>query len=173
MSTFIWGKIKFKRKIIINNYQRNSILVFFSNQKNDLFQNDLEDNELYFNIACGYDKMVNPSLYNMKYLNCDDSYFSINALKKEDDLSLCFGKLFMRILDLQNVIKEIFTDRNVLQITYYHTETGNESSIEEYELVDWDLEEFAYKFFTEIKKNNGFTPTIKVVFNKEKNGKNN
>ena len=51
-------------------------------KKNDLFQSDLEDNEIYFNIACGYDKMVNPPLYKMKYLNCDDSYFSINALKK-------------------------------------------------------------------------------------------
>ena len=81
MSTFIWGKIKLNKKIIIDNYQRNSILVFFSDQKNDLFQDDLEDNEIYFNIACGYDKMVSPSLYEMKYLNCDESYFSINALK--------------------------------------------------------------------------------------------
>ena len=38
MSTFIWGKIKLNKKIIIDNYQRNSILVFFSDQKNDLFQ---------------------------------------------------------------------------------------------------------------------------------------
>ena len=37
MSTFIWGKIKFNKKIIIDNYQRNNILVFFSNQKNDFF----------------------------------------------------------------------------------------------------------------------------------------
>lgn len=28
MSTFIWGKIKLNKKIIIDNYQRNSILVF-------------------------------------------------------------------------------------------------------------------------------------------------
>ena len=74
MSTFIWGKIKFNKKIIIDNYQRNNILVFFSNQKNDLFQNDLEEDEIYFNIACGYDKMVNLSLHKMKYLNCADSY---------------------------------------------------------------------------------------------------
>ena len=65
MSTFIWGKIKLNKKIIIDNYQRNSILVFFSVQKNDLFQDDLEDNEIYFNIACGYDKMVSPSLYEL------------------------------------------------------------------------------------------------------------
>ncbi len=171
MSAFIWGKIKFNKKKFIDNYQRNNILVFFSNQKNDLFQNDLEDNEIYFNIACGYDKMVNPSLYKMKYLNCDESYFSIDALKIEDNLDPYFEKLFLRILNLQNVIKEIFNDRNVQQITYYHTESGNESSIDEYELVDWNLEEFAYKFFAEIKNNNGFTPTIKVVFNKSDNDK--
>ena len=35
MSTYIWGKIKLNKKIIIDNYQRNSILVFFSDQKND------------------------------------------------------------------------------------------------------------------------------------------
>lgn len=171
MSTFIWGKIKIDKKIIMDNYQRNNILVFFSNQKNDLFQIDLEDNEIYFNIACGYDKMVNPSLYKMKYLNCDDSYFSVNALKNEDDIEPYFEKLFLRILDLQNVISEIFNDKNVQQIMYYHTESGNESSIDEYELVDWSLEEFAYNFFTEIKNNNGFTPTIKVIFNKSNNDK--
>ena len=51
MSTFIWGKIKLNKKIIIDNYQRNSILVFFSDQKNDLFQDDLEDNEIFWEIA--------------------------------------------------------------------------------------------------------------------------
>lgn len=171
MSTFIWGKIKFNKKIIMDNYQRNNILVFFSNQQNDLFQNDLEDNEIYFNIACGYDKIVHPSLYKMNYLNCDDSYFSVNAFKKDDNLEPYFENLFSRILELQYVIKEIFDNKNVEKITYFHTESGNESSIDEYKLVDWNLEEFAYKFFTEIKNNNGFTPTIKVVFNKSNNDK--
>ena len=166
MSTFIWGKIKFYKKIIIDNYKRKNILVFFSNYKNDLFEIDLEDNEIYFNIACGYDEMINLTLYKMEYLNCHESYFSINALKKKDDFELCLEKLYLRILDLQNVIKEIFNNENVEQIVYYHTETGNENSIDEYELVDWKLEEFACKFFEEIKNNKGFTPTIKVVFNK-------
>ena len=31
---------KFNRKIILDDYQRKSILVFFSDQKNDLFQDD-------------------------------------------------------------------------------------------------------------------------------------
>ena len=167
MSTFIWGKIKLNKKIIINNYQRKSILVFFDDKKNDLFQSDLEENEIYFNIACGYDQMVNPSLYKMNYLNCNESYFSINALKKDDDLQSCFEKLFLRIQYLQDVIKEIFDNKNVEQLTYFHTESGNESSIDEYELVNWNLEEFANKFFIEIKNNKGFTPTIKVVFNKK------
>ena len=111
--------------------------------------------------------MVNPSLYKMNYLNCNESYFSINALKKDDDLQSCFEKLFLRIQYLQDVIKEIFDNKNVEQITYFHTESGNESSIDEYELVNWNLEEFANKFFIEIKNNKGFTPTIKVVFNKK------
>ena len=173
MSTFIWGKVKFNRKIILDDYQRKSILVFFSDQKNDLFQDDLEEDEIYFNIACGYDKMVKPSFYNMNYLNCNESYFSINAFKKRDELEAYFKKLFLRILDLQNVIQEIFHNKSVEKITYYHTDSGNENSINEYELVDWNLEEFAYKFLTEIKNNKGFTPTIKVVFKKSNNGKRN
>lgn len=115
--------------------------------------------------------MVSPSLYEMKYLNCDESYFSINALKKVNDLEPYFEKLFLRILELQNVIKEIFNDKNVQRITYYHTDDGNENSINDYELVDCDLEEFAYKFFMEIKKLKGFTPTIKIVFSKSNNDK--
>lgn len=167
MSTFIWGKIKLSKKIMINDYQRKSTLVFFSDEKNDLFQCDLEENEIYFNIACGYNQIVNPLSYQMHYLNCDDSYFSINALENKDDLESSFERLFLRILDLQDVIKEIFNNKNVERITYFHTETGNENSIDDYELVNWKLEEFAKKFFAEIKKNKGFTPTIKVVFNKD------
>lgn len=166
MSTFIWGKIKFNKKIIMDNYQRNNILVYFSNKKNDLFLDDLEDNEIYFNIACGYDKMLNLSLHEMNYLNCEESYFYLNVFKKVDNLEPYFENLFSRILELQNVIKEIFDNINVERITYFHTETGNESSIDEYELVNWNVEEFAYKFLAEIKNNMGFTPTIKVVFDK-------
>ena len=152
MSTFIWGKIKLNKKIIMENYQRKNILVFFSGEKSDLFQCDLEENELYFNIACGYDKMVNLLSYKMNYLNCNEYYFSINSFKKTDDLQPYFEKLFLRILDLQDVIKEIFNNQNVERITYFHTETGNENSIDDYELVNWKLEEFAKKFFEEIKK---------------------
>ena len=152
MSTFIWGKIKLNKKIIMENYQRKNILVFFSGEKSDLFQCDLEENELYFNIACGYDKMVNLLSYKMNYLNCNEYYFSINSFKKTDDLQPYFEKLFLRILDLQDVIKEIFNNKNVERITYFHTETGNENSIDDYELVNWKLEEFAKKFFEEIKK---------------------
>lgn len=166
MSTFIWGKIKFNKKIEISNYQRKNILVLFSDKKNDLFQIDKEENEIYFNIACGYDKMINPLLYKMQYLNCNEFYFSINALKKKDDLNDCFEKLFLRIVEIQNVIKEIFNDNNVEKIVYFHTDTGNENSIDEYTLVHWEIDEFAEKFFTEIKNNMGFTPTIKVVFDK-------
>lgn len=96
--------------------------------------------------------MVNTSLYKMNYLNCDDSYFSLNALKKVDKLESYFKKLFLRILELQNVIEEIFENKNVEEIAYYHTESGNENSIDEYELVNWNLKEFAYKFFFRGKK---------------------
>ena len=65
MSTFIWGKIKLNKKTIIDNFQRKNILVYFSYEKNDLFLCDLEENEIYFNIACGYDEMVNLSSYKM------------------------------------------------------------------------------------------------------------
>lgn len=166
MSTFIWGKIKLNKKTIIDNFQRKNILVYFSCEKNDLFLCDLEENEIYFNIACGYDEMVNLSSYKMNYLNCDEHYFSINALKKTKDLQPYFEKLFSRILDLQDVIEEIFNNENVDRITYYHTDDGNENSIDDYKSVDWKLAEFAEKFFAEILKNKGFTPTIKVVFNK-------
>ena len=166
MSTFIWGKIKLNKKTIIDNFQRKNILVYFSYEKNDLFLCDLEENEIYFNIACGYDEMVNLSSYKMNYLNCDEHYFSINASKKTKDLQPYFEKLFSRILDLQDVIEEIFNNENVEWITYYHTDDGNENSIDDYKSVDWELAEFAEKFFAEIFKNKGFTPTIKVVFNK-------
>ena len=147
MSTFIWGKVKLHKKIIMNNYQRDNILVFFSNIKNDLFQNNLEENEIYFNIACGYNKMIDPAFYKMNYLNYDEAYFSINAIKKDDDIQSCLKSLYLRILNLQNVIKEILDNKNVEKITYFHTDSGNENSIDEYKLVNWNIDEFANKFF--------------------------
>ena len=76
------GKLKLNKKVVINNYQRKNILVFFSDKKNDLFECDLEENEIYFNIACGYNKMIEPSFYKMDYLNCSDSYFFYKCSKE-------------------------------------------------------------------------------------------
>ena len=167
MSTFIWGKLKLKGKKIIKDYQRNNILIYFSNEKNDLFQTDLEENEIYFNIACGYNKMIDLSSYKEHYLNCEESYFFLNVPKKAKDMHPYFEKLFLRIKDLQDVISEMFNSNSVEKITYFHTDTGNENSIDEYELVNWRLEEFADKFFIEILLNRGFTPTIKIIFDKK------
>lgn len=167
MSEFIWGKIKLKAlPENFNSYQRGNILVFFSIQKNDLYMSDLENKEIYFNIACGYEEMIYPYNYKMNYLNCNEEYFSLNAPKREKNLEPYFDELYTRIKNLQEVITEIYERPEVEKITYYHTDTGNEVSIDEYEFVDWKLEKFADKFFEAIKASNGFTPTIKVVFAK-------
>lgn len=167
MSTFIWGKLKLKEKKVIKDYQKNNILIYFSNEKNDLFQTDLEENEIYFNIACGYNKMIDLSSYKEHYLNCEESYFFLNAPKRAKDMHPYFEKLFLRIKNLQDVISGMFNSNCVEKITYFHTDTGNENSIDEYELVNWRLEEFADKFFIEILLNRGFTPTIKIIFDKK------
>lgn len=167
MSTFIWGKIKLRMlPENFNSYQRGNILVFFDIQKNDLYMSDLESKEIYFNIACGYKEMIYPYKYKMNYLNCDELFFSLNCPKRERNLEPYFDALHKRIKKLQEVIKEIYERPEVEKITYYHTDTGNENSIDEYELVYWKLEEFADKFFQSIKDNYGFTPTIKIVFEK-------
>ena len=100
MSTFIWGKIKLNKLIIMDNYQRKNILVFFTSEKNDLFRSDLEENEIYFNIACGYDKMMTLPSYKTNYLNCNEYYFSLNSFKKTDDL-----KPYIR-LEVKEIIRE-------------------------------------------------------------------
>ena len=167
MSTFIWGKIKLKElPESFSSFQKGDILVFFDVQKNDLYMSDLQSKEIYFNIACGYEEMVYPYKHKMQYLNCDCSYFSINAPKREKNLEPYFYSLHNRIKKLQDVIAEMYERSEVEKITYFHTDTGNEDSIEEYETVDWKLEEFADKFFEAMKENHGFTPTIQIVFQK-------
>lgn len=166
MSDYIWGKLKLKEKIIFNNYQRNNILVYFTDKKNSLFQCDLEENEIYFNIACGYNQMVDLSIYEEQYLNCEVSYFFLNAPKKTKNLNLYFESLYSRIINLQDVINEIYNNENVEKITYFHADENDENLIDEYKLVDWKLEAFADKFFIATILNMGFTPTIKVVFKK-------
>lgn len=169
MSTFIWGKIKLRElPENFNSYKRDDILVFFDIQKNDLYMSDLRNNEIYFNIACGYEKMAYPYMYKMNYLNCDCTFFSLNAPKREKNLEPYFEKLFNRIKRLQEVITEIYERPEVESITYYHTDDGNDNSLDDYEKVDWKLNEFAEKFFEEMKKLHGFTPTIQIVWTKAK-----
>ena len=127
---------------------------------------DLENREIYFNIACGYENMVYPYFYKMNYLNCNCNFFCLNTPKRDKNLGPYFDDLYKRIKNLQDVITEIYQRSEVDSITYYHTDTGNENSIDEYELVDWKLEEFADKFFGKIIGTKGFTPTIKIVFQK-------
>lgn len=165
MSTFIWGKIKLRDlPENFDSYQRGDILVFFDIQKNDLYMSDLKSKEIYFNIACGYEEMVYPYKYKMDYLNCDEQYFSLNCPKREKNLEPYFNELHNRIRNLQKVIVEMLDRSEVNFIEYYHTETGNEISIDEYVSVDWKLHEFADKFFEAMEKNNGFTPTIRAKF---------
>jgi len=86
--------------------------------------------------------------------------------KARKNLEYYFEVWHNRIKKLQDVIVEIYEGPKVEKITYFHTDTGNENSIEEYEKVDWKLEEFADKFFEAMKENHGFTPTIQIVFEK-------
>ena len=173
MSTFIWGKIQFNAlPQSFKSYKRGDILVFFDIQQNDLYMADLEDREIYFHIACGYEEMVSLHKYNGYYLNCNDHYFFPNVPKRkrrekpEHDYQFYVDQLYDRIKKLQDVIVELFERPEVEKVEYYHTDTGNENSIDEYEPVDWPLNEFADKFFEAMNDNYGFTPTIKAVFEK-------
>lgn len=169
MSTFIWGKIKYKEMPVkFDNYQREDILVFFDINKNNLYMSNLNEREIYFNIACGYEEMVYPYKYQMHYLNCEETFFSLrNVTKWDKNLEPYFQDLFKRIKKLHSVIIEIFNNPNVEKITYFHTDTGNENSIDNYTIVNWRLKDFADKFFEAIKNNIGFTPTIQIVFEKQ------
>ena len=84
-------------------------------------------------------------------------------------MNLYFESLYSRIINLQDVINEIYNNENVEKITYFHADENDENSIDEYKLVDWKLEAFADKFFIATILNMGFTPTIKVVLKKINN----
>jgi len=170
MSTFIWGKIRLLAlPDNFKSYQRDDILVFFDIQKNDLFLSDLESKEIYFNIACGYEEMIYPRKYKMNCLNCDTHFFSIDFPKHPKNIKTLepyFIALHERIKRLQKVILEIYERPEVESITYFHTESGNEISLDEYESVDWKINEIADQFFERIVSSKGFAPSIKVVFQK-------
>ena len=166
VSTFIWGKIKYNKPRTFRPYQRGNILVYFSEEKNDLCMCDLNENEVFFNIACGYDRMISLSEDGSEYLPCNDPFFFLYCPKHEKNIEPYFDMLHGRLQDLQCVIAEIYRLPEVEKITYYHTDTGNENSIDEYAPVDWKLEEFADRFLEAIKENLGFTPTVKIVFEK-------
>lgn len=61
-------------------------------------------------------------------------------------------------------IKKLLSLPDVVQITVYHSEGGLVNSEDEYELVEWNIDEFASEFFKAMSKNMMFQPTIKVVF---------
>lgn len=101
----------------------------------------------------------------MNYLNCSSQYFFTN--NKDKNAILENDKdLQERIFNLQSILEEIYNKKEVSYIEFYNTDTGNESSIEEYKEVNWNITDFSKKFFEAMIQNSGFTPTIKVVFKK-------
>ena len=170
MSTFIWGKIKLNRlPESFRSYQRGDIIVYFNLLRDPLYMSELNEGEIYFNIACGYEEMVYPLQYKMSCLNCASEFFSLDIpikTKKREDPEVYFERLFARIKRLQEVILELLNKPEVDRIEYYHTDSASEDSVEEYEFVDWKPEEFAQRFFEEMEKHAGSTPTIRAVFKK-------
>jgi|GEM_PF-2259969 len=162
MSTFIWGKIEYKElPKEIEHYQKNDIQVLFSRKDPKfLFSVGLKENEWFFNISCGYsEKMLGSYL-----LNCHERFFSLDKPSKVKDWEQCLSETYERLKRLQDFIIELLNNPNIESMVYFHTDTGNETSIDEYEAVDWEAEEFADRFFERIKEASGCTPTIKVFF---------
>ncbi|MCL2570528.1 MAG: hypothetical protein FWE16_04975 [Firmicutes bacterium] len=170
MSTFIFGKIKFNQisdGLKLKGYQKNDIHIFLCVEKNDLMDLiELDAGEVYFNIACGYEN-IDLQKYNVKYWNCHEDFFQPDFLLQKRKLKdICYNKLQMRLIQLNEFIINLYSRESVEKITYFHTCTGNEVSLDEYELVNWEIEEFAEKFLERIKQLPGGTPTIQWVLKK-------
>lgn len=82
MSTFTWGKILFsKRPEILKDHVFEDTPVYFSNEKNALFISDLRENEKYFNLALGQERLIDLS-ESRGYINDDANYFYKGLSKK-------------------------------------------------------------------------------------------
>ena len=174
MSTFIWGKIKFKTvPEILEDYHKDNILIYFYKEvktykeKSPLYLSELGEREIYFNIACGYEQVI-PKNNKYPYLCSNSSFFNLNIPKKMKcvDFELYYPALKERLKRLQDLIIEIYNNPNVEKITYFHADDGNVISLDEYKIVNWKIEDFAERFFDAIEECRGLTPTIQVMWKK-------
>ena len=74
-----------------------------------------------------------------------------------------------KIKKIQHILEKLLENPRVEKVTFFHDEMGPPGCLEEYEEVDWRIENFAIEFFNKMKKQAMITPTIMAVFEKQKN----
>ena len=161
MSVFTWGKIKFDSKPQhLKNFEQEKIWVMFDLAEDEsqgigLHVSELEENEIYFDMLCDYHKYEGQNVNPLDYSNNDD--FLMRDIERE-----CEKEYEERISKIQRVLKTLLNILGVQEISFFNTEAG-ECSIEDYEQVEWNINEFALRFVKRAADNNWFPPTIKVV----------
>ena len=172
MSSFCWCIIKTDKDLkgsFFSEYQKNNICCIFDKDRNRFLDKSLAIDEIFCNIACGYDNV--PPLSPKGILNNCDQFFGYVFPKKAkirdmDILVSAKCELKKRLEFFQSVIFDIYSLDNVRSLTLFFTETANELSLFEYQHMDWKVEEISIKLFGLIEYNHGLLSAFTLELKK-------
>ena len=143
MSQSTWGKIKFKEKTKqLNNFKQENIWIMFDlpdDEKWPLHISKLEKNEIYFDILCDFYKYTNVNPYD--YSNNDD-FFMIDSYDRKGR-----EDFYERLKKVQRVLETLLKQPDVIEVSFFNTWQGTLCCVEDYDEVNWKLEDFASEFF--------------------------
>lgn len=172
MSSFCWCIIKIDKNSkgsFFSEYLKYNICCIFDKDRNRFLDKPLAIDEIFCNIACGYDNI--PHLSPRGILNNCDQFFGYVLPKMKEDyvidkLDYAKSELKKRLETFQSVVCDICSIDCVRQLTLYFTETANELSLLEYQHVDWKLDEISMKLSELIEYNYGLIPAFTLELKK-------
>ena len=172
MSSFCWCIInidKNTKESFFSGYKKNNVICIFDKDRHRFLDQPLAIDEIFCNIACGYDNV--PHLSPEGILNNDNQFFGYafppkTKIRDMDILDFAKRELKKRLDFFQSVIWDLYSLENVCCLTLYFTETANELSLFEYQHMDWKIDEISVKISELAENNYGLIPAFKLKLKK-------
>ena len=173
MSSFCWCILNVEKGFkeqFISDYNEGNIWCFFDKNYNHFLKTQLKQEEVFCNIACGYEDI--PCFIRRTILNNDELFFgyafpSTQKRINEREFVNAQNELKMRLYNFQTVVSEICNMTGVCGLRLFFTETANETSLSEYLPMSWTINEISDKMFDLLNTNLGILPAFTVKLTQE------
>ena len=175
MSSFCWCIVEVAESskdiflLECEKIQENNFCLIFDKEVNRFFEEPLAKNQVFCNIAFGYDNI--PVLPPKGVLNNDEAYFGyvFSHPKRIDNnaFDIARKELKERLKVFQDLIFNLYNAIGVRSFKLFYTDTSNELSLTEYIRMDWKIEELSLKMYELIENNKGLLEALTLEWIKD------